>query len=246
MMKINSWRKFRFERTKNGFIRSQYLGNMAFRSGQAYELMVAARLATLNFNNLPICVSSATAGAGHSNDISCKILDTNIGIECKTKGGFEGGGRVMKLINDKLSIVEDGLLKTLLGEHVPFGGNIPSFLRGDSTYDTWKNEKSLFKDDYVSAPSYAIAEYYRLKGSQYIQIEGKGIYHTGIDVLNLGVPLFETPTKLRIRTSKHIDRKTGVPRDVTIALQMNKRLLNKSPLCIMTRLEGSLFQMISL
>jgi hypothetical protein len=216
---------------------------MAFYSGQAYERIVAARLSTLNFNNIPICISG-TAGAGHSNDVSCTILDTLIGIECKTKGGFEGGGRVMKLVDGKLHL-EDGLIKTLLGDHIPFGGCIPSFLRGDSTFDTWNKEKELFKDEYISAPSYAIAEYYNLKGSQYIQIEGKGFYHTGIDVLNLGLPLFETQTKLRIRTSKHINRKTGVPRDVTIALCMNNRLLKKSPLCIMSRLEGSLFRTIS-
>lgn len=218
---------------------------MAFHSGQAYERIVATRLATLNFNNNPIQVSQVTAGAGHSNDVSCTILETPIGIECKTKGGFEGGGRVMKLLDGKLSVTEDGIIKTLLGDHVPFNGRIPSFLKGDSSLDTWKSEKELFKDDYINAPSYAIAEYYRLKGSQYIQIEGKGFYHTGIDVLNLGLPLFETQTKLRIRTTKHINRKTGVPRDVTIALQMNNMLLKKSPICIMTRLEGSLFQMIS-
>jgi len=218
---------------------------MAFHSGQAYERIVAARLATLNFNNIPIRVSQVTAGAGHSDDVSCTISDTLIGIECKTKGGFEGGGRVMKLVEGKLSVVEGGIIKTLLGDYVPFEGRIPSFLQGDSLFDTWKSEKDLFKDEYINAPSYAIAEYYRLKGSQYIQIEGKGFYHTGIDILELGVPLFETQTKLRIRTSKHINRKTGVPRDVTIALCMNNRLLNKSPICIMTQLEGSLFQMIS-
>lgn len=218
---------------------------MAFHSGQVYELRVAARLATLNFNKTPICVSQVTAGAGHSNDVSCIILDKNIGIECKTKGGFEGGCRVLKIIDGKLSVVEDSIIKTLLGEHLPFGGKIPSFLCGDSSFETWNAEKRLFNDDYIDVPSYAIAEYYRLKGSQYIQIEDKGMYHTGIDVLNLGLPLFETPTKLRIRTTKHIDRKTGVPRDVTVALQMNRRLLKKSPVCIMTRLEGSLFQTIS-
>jgi hypothetical protein len=217
---------------------------MAFHSGQAYERLVASRLSTLNFNNIPIQVSQVTAGAGHSNDVSCVIIGTTIGIECKTKGGFEGGGRVMKLVGDKLHL-EDGIIKSLLGDHVPFGGSIPSFLRGDSSIETWNAEKELFKDDYINAPSYAIAEYYRLKGTHYIQIEGKGFYHTGIDVLDIGIPLFETQTKLRIRTSKHINRKTGVPRDVTIALCMNNRLLKKSPLCIMTKLEGSLFRTIS-
>jgi hypothetical protein len=218
---------------------------MAFHSGQKYEQDVALRLATLNFNSIPIQVSHITAGAGHLNDVSCVISDISIGIECKTKGGFEGGCSVMKVVDGKLSITKDCIIKTLLGEHVPFKGCIPSFLKGDSSSDTWKTEKSLFKDEYIDVPSYIIAEYYRLKGSQYIQIEGKGFYHTGIDVLNLGVPLLETQTRLRIRTTKHFNRKTGVPRDVTIALCMNKSLLKKSPLCIMTRLEGSLFQMIS-
>ena len=61
----------------------------------------------------------------------------------------------------------------------------------------------------------------------YIQIENKGLYHTGEDPLNLGVPYFSCEeTNLRIRSTKH--KKNGICTDVTAALQYNKRRLVKS------------------
>lgn len=140
----------------------------------------------------------------------------------------------MKLIRDKLEIEKEGLLKTLYGSHTAFEGKIPSFLTGDKTYYTWKLEKDIFQDEYISVDSAAISNYYKAKGSSYIQIEGKGLYHTGNDILELGVPFFEISAQLRVRTSKHIDRKTKVPRDVSIALVFKRNQLKKSPFCIET------------
>lgn len=217
----------------------------AFQLGHAYELLVSERLSKLMINNCPLQVFPATAGATTENDVRFQIFDKTIGIECKTKGGFEGGGTKFELVDDELIIQKEGILKSLLGNYSPYDGKIPSFMRGDKSYDTWKVEKEMFSDVYVNVPPYSVAEYYRLKGSSYIQVEGKGLYHTGIDVLELGVPLFEVETKMRMRTSKHINRKTGVPTDVTIALVFNRRTLPVTPICLVTRVEGSKFQMIS-
>lgn len=218
---------------------------MAFFSGHSYELKVCQRLACLALNGIPLRVLGTTAGATSGDDIRFEVDNKTIGLECKTKGGFEGGGTKMVLVDGKLCVKQDGLLKKLLGDYVPYKGCVPSFMMGDKTPETWKSEKEIFRDLYVDVPSYSVADYYRIKGSSYIQIEGKGLYHTGIDVLDLGVPLFDVQTRLRIRTSKHINRKTGVPTDVTLALSFKRTSLSPSPVCLVTRVEESKFQMIS-
>lgn len=219
---------------------------MAFHSGQLYELKVCDSLSNLTIGGQRLQVVGNPAGASDDNDIRFVISDQVIGLECKNKGAFEGGGCKFVIKDGKLCIQKDGLLKTLVGNYIPYEGKIPSFMKGDKTSETWKIEKGLFHDLYVDVPSYSISDYYRLKGSSYIQVEGKGLYHTGIDILELGVPLFDVKTKLRVRTSKHINRKTGVPTDVTVALQYNRKLLKQSPICLVTRVEESKFQRISL
>jgi hypothetical protein len=217
----------------------------AFRSGQTYELAVFESLKTLTYNGNTITVIGSPAGATADDDIRFAVSDIVIGLECKTKGGFEGGGVKLDLVDGKLCVQREGLLKTLLGDYVPYNGSIPSFMSGDKTTETWKLEKDIFGDAYIHVPSYSVADYYRMKGSAYIQVEGKGLYHTGIDILELGVPLFDVETKIRLRTSKHINRKTGVPTDVTLALVFKRISLRASPLCLVTRVEGSKFQRTS-
>jgi len=36
-----------------------------------------------------------------------------------------------------------------------------------------------------------VTEFYKGKGNSYIQLKGKGLYHLGEDILNLGVPQFD-------------------------------------------------------
>jgi hypothetical protein len=242
-----SYREVRFERTvKNGLICLAELNiEMAFLSGHSYELKVCQRLATLAFNGTPLRVMGTTAGSTTGDDIRFEIFDRVIGLECKTKGGFEGGGTKMTLVDGKLSVKQDGLLKTLFGDYIPYGGRIPSFMVGDRSPQTWQTEKDMFGDVYIDVPNYSVSDYYRIKGSSYIQVEGKGLYHTGLDILELGVPLFDVQTKLRLRTSKHINRKTGVPTDITLALVFKRNSLRSSNLCLVTRVEGSQFQTIS-
>lgn len=203
-------------------------------AGRQYELKVVDILSKLKYNNQRLNVQALTAAASHDNDVVFAVREKYYGIECKNKGAFEGGGRVLKVINGNLCVEDIGLIKTLYGEHVAFNGMIPSFLKGDRSKDTWLSEKDLFHDEYIHVEPTAISEYYKTKGSSYIQVEGKGLYHTGNDVLEFGVPLFQGDTRLRIRTTKHIDRKTGVPRDVTVALVFKRASLAKSPYCLET------------
>lgn len=201
-------------------------------AGRQYELKIVDVLSRLRYNNQRLNVQALTAAASHDNDVVFAIREKYYGIECKNRGAFEGGGRVLKVVNGSLCVEDSGLIKTLYGEHVAFNGMIPAFLGGDRSKETWLTQKYLFQDEYIHVAPTAISEYYRAKGSSYIQVEGKGLYHTGHDVLEFGVPLFQGDTRLRIRTTKHIDRKTGVPRDVTVALVFKRSSLQKSPYCL--------------
>lgn len=75
-----------------------------------------------------------------------------------------------------------------------------------------------------------MSEYYKSKGVYYIQVEGYGLYHTGNDVFNLDVPLFECKQYLRIRTSKHKKflGNIRIPTDVVGDINYDKKTLIKS------------------
>jgi hypothetical protein len=221
-------------------------GANSLRSGASYETALAARLRSLQFRGAPIEVLPSTAGASSENDVRFRVpfVDGVIGLEAKTPGGFEGGGVTLKPVDGKLTIQKEGLIKTLYGTTIPWEGRIPSFLGGDKSLETWQAEKASFGDVYIEVPDDSVAGYYRRKGSAYIQVGGKGLYHTGDDVLQIGVPAFEVKTRLRIRTSKHIKRKTGVPADVSVALVFDRKTLVKSPLCLMERIDGSPFVVV--
>jgi hypothetical protein len=191
-------------------------------------------------NDHKLEVRNDTAGAGHGNDIAVIYQERNIGIEAKNKGAFEGGGT--KLTHNQIAWVTDSFLKPVIDMVNPYDGRIPSCLAGtDRSLATWNKEKNEFKDMYVDMPETSISDYYRTKGSQYIQVEGKGLYHTGEDPMNLGVPLFSVSTRLRIRLTKH--KKKGVPTDMTAALVFKRRDLTKSTFCFQTNLPSSIQMM---
>ncbi len=158
-----------------------------------------------------------------------------IGLEAKNFGTSEGGQRAFVLSDGKLIIPDTArnrIHRTCLPQDfVPFEGRIPSFKKGDLTRETWDKERELFRDQHIRCSPTAIADYYRVKGSSYIQIQGMGLYHTGVDVCGWGVPLFKCPTRMRIRCKTH---KGNVPTTVQAALNYNKDRLEKSPYCLMT------------
>lgn len=173
------------------------------RNGSRYEHEIANHLSHLN--------ARVDGGSGHGNDIEFLLPDHSMcSLETKHNSD-EFGGKTFRLVNERLEL-PDSVIKTFISEdYVPFGGRIPSFLRGDRTVATWENEKHLFKDEYLDLVNLnGPADYYISKGAHYIQVKGRGLYHTGEDILNLGVPFFRpNVVKIRIRAKRHHGK--GVP-----------------------------------
>lgn len=97
------------------------------------------------------------------------------------------------------------LLEDLLkGKHLYLKD--PPFLQEYITYEEWLEHKSDFADMYLSCPPTTIAELYKSKGCQYIQVSKYGLYHTGVDTCSFGVPYFQCPQRLRIRIKIHKTR----------------------------------------
>jgi hypothetical protein len=155
------------------------------------------------------------------------------GLESKTLNASEGGQRkfylkegILELPNDDRTRIHRALLPP---DFKLWEGRVPSFVKGDRTQDTWNKEAASFRDVYVNADNTAVANFYKKKGTHYIQIEGKGLYHTGEDPCNFGVPLFSCSTRLRIRCKRH---KGSIPGTVMAALNYNKNTLPKTPFCL--------------
>jgi hypothetical protein len=200
----------------------------AFASGKKYQTNICGILNNLEINGIK-CNAIEVEGAKAGADISL-ISHANIGIETKNKGAFEGGCKKMTYnkIHKRLEIVDKSIHKSILGDSIIYDGmNLPWY-EGNKNMEEWSKVKSVFsKDIYLSANNNSISEYYRDSGVAYIQIENKGLYHTGEDPLNIGVPYFSCEIKLRIRSTKH--KKNGISTDVTAALQYNKKNIVKSP-----------------
>lgn len=207
-------------------------GQNCFISGKKYQTSICEILNTLEDKDgvkyRAIEVEGAKAGA----DITL-VSHSNIGLETKDEGAFEGGCVKMTYNNNNKRLEfpqEAGLHASILGDNIIYEGmNLPWY-EGKKTIEDWKAVENVFnKDVYFPASDNAVSEYYRKSGVSYIQIEKKGLYHTSIDNLHLDVPYFNCPeTQLRIRSTKH-KRKDGICTDITAALQYNKRKLIKSP-----------------
>jgi hypothetical protein len=82
----------------------------------------------------------------------------------------------------------------------------PPFISKNITHKEWlkiKENTNEYDDIYINCPNNYISLYYKNKGSNYIQINNYGLFHTGEDILNFNVPFFEVDTHLRIRTKIH-------------------------------------------
>lgn len=194
-------------------------GGQSLFNGKQAEVDAASRLKALLFNGVPVEVGE-TAGGGHGDDVPTRIAGMSVGFEVGTPGKFEGGGCTLRLENGVLAVPDNKpLLRSLMGSHRPWGGVVPPLT-------------SVCPDDYLDVPRDSIARYYRAKGTHYVSM-GKGLYHTGGDVLGLGVPLFEVDgIRLRTRVTKHMAKMgDGVrkPTDYTTALTFPVRKLVPSP-----------------
>jgi hypothetical protein len=207
-------------------------GASCLRNGIAYEKRVYDSLSSHTYNGNPIHVFASTAGATGESDIRFSIDGTFYSMEVKDKKAFEGGQKRMVPGEGGLRIPEECLHKECLGSYTPFQGNVPSFLKGDRRPEQWAAEKHLFADEYIPVDNHKVTEYYRRKGESYIQVEDKGLYHLGLDPLQLGVPEFGCETKLRIRCKCHSSN--PMVRSIMTSFYYDKKTLIQSPYDLVT------------
>lgn len=206
-------------------------GGAAAQSGFTYERAVHARLLTLLWKDESVRVSDPAGSSKKDHDLT--VLNNGLTLEAKTNGATEGGGCTMRLVNGSFQLPEHSVLKSFLPpDLVLWGGRVPSCLTGDRSVETWLAEKESFKaPDRIPAPSSAIADYYKAKGTMYMQIEGRGLYHTGEDVLGWGVPKFEPSCEIRIRLKQH--GSSPVPQDCQACFNYKPKTLPPTPYDLM-------------
>lgn len=179
-------------------------------SGRSYEVRVRNA-----FRHNGIETLDRTAGTSQEHDVTLIVNGVHYGVEVKTKNATEGGQRAFQFRDGRL-VMDDEFFASLIGGHVPFDGRIPGFLLGDKSIDTWISEKRHFKGEYIPVGDDAVSRYYANKGSKYIYIESKGLYHTGEDPCHFDVPQFRGETRVRIRLKQH--GKTSIPGSVMASL----------------------------
>ncbi len=211
-------------------------GKIAFVKGGKFENELGAVLTSLYDKETKVpLLKEFTPSNTPSEEDDAVIMwkGKKVSIEAKNLGTSEGGQRAFVLTNDKLMIPDiprNRIHRACLPPNfLPFEGRIPSFKKGDISHDTWEKEKEFFRDQRIRCSPTAIAEYYKMKGSSYIQIQGMGLYHTGEDVCGWGVPLFQCPTQVRIRCKTH---RGHTPTTVQAALNFNRQRLQPSPFCL--------------
>ena len=168
-----------------------------------------------------------------------------IGLEIKTCGAVEAGQRSFKLTTERdprqrRLVIPDNAQNQIHRYCIPCGfqpfkGRVPSFMLGDRSLKTWRAEKRHFRSEYIAIPETdVIARYYRRKGSDYIQIQNLGLFHTGSDPCGFGVPLFACAIRMRVRCKQH--GSISVPSSVLAALEIVDRAkLAPSPYCLESR-----------
>jgi hypothetical protein len=119
---------------------------------------------------------------------------------------------------------KDEFMDIIKGKHV--FEEMPPFLHTKLTESEWNKIKNNYTDKYYECDDDMISRVYRLKGTNYIQLETKGLYHTGNDVHNFGVPYFKCPQRLRVRCKIHRGK---VPSSVMASLNPSLKDLSPSP-----------------
>lgn len=204
-------------------------GKAAAVSGFGNEQAVHAQLQRLVYNCERVRVS-APAGANKNAQDHTLLNCGDLTIESKTAGAFEGGAKTMKFRDGAFQLPDHPLLceMVLSVTTIPlWDGFVPSCMKGDKSEASWLAEKDHVKEIRREVPSSVVAEYYRAKGTQYIQVEGNGLYHTGYDVKGWGVPKFEPTCEIRIRMKQHGGG--SVPQDCQASLNYKRRTLPPSP-----------------
>lgn len=157
--------------------------------------------------------------------------DISTGVENKnSKSTVEAYGRKC-IVRDGQITTDDPFYSQYLPN--PIYAGIPSAISGvDKSEETWRLEKSKFPGLYVDIPgTNHVSDYYRAKGCAYIQTRS-GLYHTGTDVFNFGVPKFEVSCRIRVRPKQHTG--SSVPQDVQMCLNFNVKKAVSSPFTLST------------
>ena len=217
------------------------------KSGKEYEVKIARICKKVHSPHLDTPLNTQEEGTlgGCGAEIDIKLnwkKDADIGVEAKRptpdwmqlKLRKEGGSWV-GVKDPKIPVESKRIFEKIIGEENLFGGKTPTFLERSVTYNEWtaiKKETPEFKDTYIECDNSTIADLYKAKDCQYIQVDGKGLYHTGEDVCEFGVPLFECKQRIRIRLKVHATKtkKGNASLSVTAAAQpVDLKKLERSP-----------------
>lgn len=204
-------------------------GAAAAKNGFRNEQAVHAQIQRLNYNGERVQVADP-AGANKSAHDHTFLNCGGLTIESKTAGAFEGGGKTMKYRDGAFQPPDHSILHEMVLSvtSLPlWGGFVPSCMKGDKSETTWLAEKHFVEEIRHPGPSSVVADYYRKKGTHYIQVEGKGLYHTGDDVKGWGVPKFEPTCTIRIRMKQH--GPGSVPQDCQASFNYSERSLPPTP-----------------
>lgn len=188
-------------------------------SGKNYEVKIAKTCKLVKSPHMDIAFNTqpleTLGGCGADIDITLNWKkEGDIGVEAKRptpdwmqmKLDKNKEGVWVGSSSGKIPPVSKVLFETIIGAANLFGGKTPTFLERPVTHSEWtviKKETPEFKDTYISCGDNTIAQLYKAKGCQYIQVDGKGLYHTGEDTCEFGVPYFECPQQIRIRLKVH-------------------------------------------
>lgn len=108
----------------------------------------------------------------------------------------------------------------------------PPFFGQPILQSEWVTVQHMYKDKYLSIPTYTIANAYAAKGVLYIQLKGYGLYHTGADICKFGVPLFECEHIVRMRCKRHGKKDSEgkhIPSSVMMSFRPRFCTIKKSP-----------------
>lgn len=208
-------------------------GATAATSGFDYERDVHTQLQRLAYNGERVQISDPAGANKNAHDhviLNCGGLT----FETKRAGAFEGGGKTMKYRDGAFQPPDHSLLRDMVLSVTPlplWNGFVPSCMKGDKTEATWFAEKDRVRDIRGDVPSSVVADYYQTKGTMYMQIEGRGLYHTGEDVKGWGVPKFEPTCTIRIRMKQH--GSGSVPQDCQASFNYSERTLRPTPYDLM-------------
>jgi hypothetical protein len=215
-------------------------GKAASDSGKNYEENIhefmkntffrKSKSENFKFNSQSVSELGCHSASAH--DITCNSLShdsKNVGIEIKKANINDWVHCHLKYdpVTKTITCPNDNPVRAIFHEIIvgnkvlPFSGNIPTFMKRGAkcTVGEWHKENHLFPSTIISIPSDTIAKIYAAKGCSYIQISGIGLFHTGVDICNFGVPYFVCNQTLRIYIKNHGGSGTLMNLSVSAAVQ---------------------------